>query len=351
MIAMPATPLALPIAPNGHPPLPRLTTIYRVLDLVDDPFARDPLAGAFAATSVHEAGRERLLRWIGEDAAAPAAASAAAREGRLAIVTGEPGTGKTRLLAEVTAALASDDAQQVAILPDDDALRTDAQILRGILSALGHAPSGRTGLELMREIGEALGSIRAENRRPGIIIDGADFSGSRLELTRNLLRAGASHGLWIVLFGQPDLRDRVTRRRSLRGLLDLALDLGPLDADDCRTLIEARIAPLRRTPERTLFTGEALEIVATWSGGNAGKLVHLAGECLVEAIARGRDMVDAAVAHLVARELTDQARAQARAETSPGSEPAIQTRIPLFAEDAPASSTTTSGRARRGGRR
>lgn len=340
MIALPATPLALPIAPDAHTPLPRLTTIYRVLGLADDPFARDPLAGAFAATSVHEAARDRLVRWIHETAVGP-----------LAIVTGEPGTGKTRLLAEVSAALATDDARQVAVLPDDDALRTDAQILRGVLSALGHAPSGRTGLALMREIGEALGAVRAANRQPGIIIDGADFSGSRLELTHNLLRAGAPHGLWIVLLGQPDLRDRITRRRSLRGLLDLALDLGPLDAADCRTLIEARIAPMRRTPERTLFTGEALEIVAAWSGGNAGKAIHLAGECLVEAIARGRDAVDATIAHLVARELTDQARTQARAAASPSSEPAIQTRIPLFPDDAPASFATTSGRARRGGRR
>jgi type II secretory pathway predicted ATPase ExeA len=342
MIAMPATSLALPIAPNGQAPLPRLTTIYRVLDLVDDPFARDPRAGAFAATSVHASARDDLLRWISDEPAATA--------GRLAIVTGEPGAGKTRLLAEVTAALATDDAQQVAILPDD-ALRTDAQILRGVLSALGHAPSGRTGLELMREIGEALGAIRAENRRPGIIIDGADFSGSRLELTRNLLREGAPHGLWIALFGQPDLRDRITRRRSLRGLLDLAIALGPLDVADCRTLVEARIAPMRRTPERALFTIEALEIVASWSGGNAAKLVHLAGECLVEAIARGRDEVDATIAHIVARELTDQARAQARAEASPTSAPAIQTRIPIFTEDALASSTTTTKRARGGGRR
>ena len=337
---MPAMSPARTAPTNGHAPLARLATIYRVLDLADDPFALDPAAGAFAPTTVHGTAHARLLDWItGRDAA-----------GRLAIVVGETGTGKTRLLAEVAAALADDPAHHVAILPDDDALRTDAQILRGILGALGHEPAGRTGLELMRGIADALAGIRDAGRAPGILIDGADFAGPRLELTRNLLRAGEPHGLRIVLFGLPDLRDRIQRRRSLRGLLDLTLELRPLDAADCRTLIESRVAPMRRGGQRALFTDNALETVTAWAAGTAAKLVHLAGECLVEAIARGRDEVDATIAHVVARELTDQARQQARAAAaSPIGEPAIQTKIPLFLDE-PAPAATSAGSGERGRR-
>jgi type II secretory pathway predicted ATPase ExeA len=327
-------------------PVPRLSTIYRALNLVDDPFAHDPRAGAFAATSVHATARTRLLAWIHD------ASPAAAQDGRLAVVTSEEGCGKTRLLGEITRDIATDPSVHVAVLPDDDDLRTDAQILRGILAALGHAPAGRTGLELMGEIQHALSAIRASGKRPGILIDGADFSGSRLELTRNLLRDAAESGLWVVLFGQPELRDRIARRRSLRGLLELTVELDSLSPADCRILLEGRIAAMQRDGEpRSLFDAGALGIVTGWSGGNAGKLVLLAGECLVEAIARGKDAVDERIAHQVARELTDQAREQARAEAaSPYAEPAIQTKIPLLLDDAPveASPATTPGRAKRG---
>jgi type II secretory pathway predicted ATPase ExeA len=208
----------------------------------------------------------------------------------------------------------------------------------------------------MGEVREALAAIRDAGRRPGILIDGADFSGSRLELTRNLLRDGGVSGLWIVLFGPKDLSDRIARRRSLRGLLDLTVPLDPLDAGDCRTLIEQRIAAMQANGgHRPLFDDDALAIATSWSGGNAAKLVHLAGECLVEAIARGQELVDERIAHQVARELTDQARAQARAEAaSPFAEPAIQTKIPLLLDDADmdaSSPATTTGRARRGRRR
>ncbi len=336
-------------------PVSRLSTIYRALDLTDDPFAHDPREGAFAATSVHESARTRLLAWIND------ASPADHQDGRLAVVTGDEGSGKTRLLTEIAHELASDPTVRIAVLPDDEALRTDAQILRGVLAAFGHPPAGRTGLELMTEIQDALAAIRESGRRPGILIDGADFSGSRLELTRNLLRDAAESGLWVVLFGQPDLSDRIARRRSLRGLLEMTVELEPLDTDDSRTLLAGRIAAMQAVAvavkdggRRSLFADDALDIVAGWAGGNARKLVLLAGECLVEVIARGKDVVDERIAHQVARELTDQAREQARAEVAaPYAEPAIQTKIPLFLEDGAdeASSTTTSGRSRREKRR
>ncbi|HVL22876.1 MAG TPA: ATP-binding protein [Thermomicrobiales bacterium] len=203
---MPATPLAFTSStPNGAAPVTRLATIYQALALADDPFARDPRAGAFAATSVHDAARTQLRAWIASDATGT--------DGRLGIVTGDPGTGRTRLLTELARELAADPAHHVAILPDDEAFRTDAQILRGILAAFGQTPTGRTGLELMREFDDTLAAIRSAGKRPGILIDGADFSGPRLELTRNLLRDGGASGLWVVLFGPPDLRDRIARRR------------------------------------------------------------------------------------------------------------------------------------------
>jgi len=345
MVTMPAASPAF-TSRNGSAPLSRLSTIFQALDLIDDPFPLDPRAGAFAPTSVHGPARAQLLTWAAGESSGP--------DGRLGIVVGEQGSGKTRLLIELAEALAAEPAHAIALLPDDEAYRTDAQILRGILAAFGQVPVGRTGLELMAEFREALAAIEASGKRPGLLIDGADFSGSRLELTRNLLRDAGGNGLWILLLGQPDLRDRIARRRSLRGLLELTVELGPLDTGDCRTLVDHRVDAMRRAGDhRPRFDDDAHAILAGWSHGNAGKVVHLAGECLVEAIARGAEIVDERIAHQVARELTDQARAQARAEAaSPLAEPAIQTKIPLFLDDhlevsSPATSSGRSGRGRR----
>lgn len=313
--------------------------IAEAFALTGDPFPLDSHGDIFVATSVHGPAREELRRWIAEMLEDPN------RNDRLAVVTGEEGSGKSHLLTVIAHEFASDARRRLVILPGSPGQRTDAQILRAILSALGADPIGRTGLELRREIQGALRAVDQQGIQPGLLVDGADFKGSHLELIRNLLRDTEGTGLWIVLFGTPDLQLRVSRRRSLLGLMGPAIPLGPLPVADLDMVLDERIDAMRtdRTPT-TLFPPGVRTTVHSWSEGNIAKLVGIAGACLLASAIQGNEAVTPEIARQVARDLTiDEANGVRPVSTSSQEGNVVQTQIPLLLDGPPPrlSSTTT----------
>lgn len=337
------------LAPEGSPaiggtikPMIRLAAIYRTLDLTGDPFALDPLSGTVAPLGTFEDGRAALLAWLQQRGESPS----------LGLITGSAGSGRTMLLAEVASGLTADPSITLHPVVLDDGKQTDVRLLRAIIHALGGEPAGRTGLELVNETRVLVAnSIRAGNR-PVIVLDDAELGGSRLEILRSLLTppedAPAGYELRIILTGERDLRDRLARRRTLAYQIGCTVDLAPLDGDEVAVLVRSRIEGMREGREPVAedasprFADDALAIVGEWSGGNPGAVIRLAGECLLEAIARGKRDVDAEIAHDVARELTDRARQVARAEAAaPYVLPAVQTKLALtLADDVPVISTS-----------
>lgn len=306
----------------------RLATIYRAVGLRGNPFTADPGSGPFVAIPAHARAMETLLPWLTGDTGSG-----------LGLVTGAVGSGRTRLMLHLGETLASRSGLAVAAVHGGEC-RTDAQLLRAIMVALGGEPTGRTGLELTNGIRALID--RNRERIPGrqtvILIDDATFTGTRLEIMRTLLTSRSAPG--IVLFGPPELRERIGRRRSLAGSLQHAVPLEAMDREAVSRFLDERIVPLRlegdtRSADRPdrpdrLFTDDAVTVVANWSGGNPGALVRIAGECVLEAIASSQTIVDRAVAHRVARELTDRARQEARlAAAAPFAEAAVQTRLLL----------------------
>jgi len=309
----------------------RLATIYRAVGLRGNPFTADPGSGPFVAIPTHAQAVETLLPWLTGDTGSG-----------LGLVTGAAGSGRSRLMLHLGETLAARSGVAVATV-HGGGCRTDAQLLRAIIVALGGEPTGRTGLELTNGIRAVID--RNRDRIPGrqtvILIDDATFTGSRMEIVRTLLTS--SSGPAIVLFGPPELRERIGRRRSLAGSLRDVVTLEPMDREAVSRFLDERIAPLRLeraspTADR-LFTEDAVTVVATWSRGNPGALVRIAGECVLEAIASSQTIVDHAVAHRVARELTDHARREARLAAAPSNEAAVQTRLLLDLD-------TASGEAR-----
>lgn len=327
------------LIPEPQPPGRRPPAIFQALGLSGDPLAPDPTAGAFAPTSVHAQARTELLAWIASLEQDPA------REDRLGVIAGEGGTGKTRLLTEIAGTLDGDGKHRLISLPDAGEQPAEAQMLRSIVTGLGATPTGRTGLDLIGEIGDALSAVQRNGAIPGLLIDGANFTGARLETIRNLLRTASGTGLWIVLFATPDLLVRTNRRRSLRGLMGPRIELGPLAGDDATLLINTRIASVQTGPDgESLIDPGARARMIRWADGNVGKLVHIAGEAVVETIAQGRNMVDDRIAHLVERELTGEDRGRARTvlSDSDGNRP-VQAAMPLFSDgDARRSSPATT---------
>lgn len=333
--------------PAGVPGV-RLAALYRTLGLRDDPLPLSSATGVAVADAA-------LVPAIAEQADALAAwmtaPEAGGSAGSLAIVTGAARSGRTTLLHAATrTAPAPQDVIRIADLAAHADALTDSRFLQEIVRAFGAEPVGRAGLDLVRQIRNLAAGA---DGHPILAIDGADLAGSRLDLLRALLTPldGTSGArLRIVVTGTPEFRDRVLRRVALADRLGLDLRIAALDETALAAFIGQRLAAVALDepdqvmegaaprPPRAAFTPEAVAIVQAWSGGIIGPAIELAGECLLEAIARGTQAVDRGIAHDVAREFTDRARDAARQrDASPFIAPAVQAQLALPFAGAPAS--------------
>lgn len=324
--------------PSG--PITDRPTALDAFGLTADPFPANPARGRFIATSVHEPARQQLLDWTNAMMRLPSQVD------RLGVVTGEEGAGKSALRIELERALDGNDRLHVVTLPDVPAHRTDAQLLKAILAAFGADPVGRTGLELRGEVREILRGLHRTGIQPGILIDDADFKGSQLELIRNLLRDAEGTGLWIALFGTPDLHDRIRRRRSLRGLLGTEISLGDLSRTDMERLLDKCLDAVRSgtTPD-ALFAPEAREALITWAEGNAAQLLRAARAVLATAAEGGQEAVSLDHARHAMRMLTIDDANEARAEVAAAAGQPVQTQMPLPEAQARGSSSATTQQA------
>ena len=296
------------------------------LGLAHNPFAG---TGTFVPLGAQQSALREIDRWISTVSSDPA------RPDRLAVLTGQPGLGKSRLLREI-AGTAPARVTMPVIDPGKGGL-TDAQLLRAIIDAFGGTATGRTGMDLRRDIRLALADLPT-GTAPGLLIDDADFTGSRLELIRNVLRDGADLGLWIVLAGQPDLADRLTRRRSFRAILGPVVTMEALDADASADLLRTRIESVS-SRRRSLVTPDALEMLVETAEGNPGRLLRIAELGLMAAARQGREELDRTSVQLAIQQMRALQDAGEGAIV-PGA--VVQAEMPLLAAGEPGGSSRTT---------
>jgi type II secretory pathway predicted ATPase ExeA len=307
----------------------RPASIYGTIGLREDPFPPDPLAGAYVALPDHERVFDALGSWL---------ATPDPGQSSLAVISGDSGTGKTRLFDRLAATLVDNDDRLLGIVPDDGSRRSDAQLLRSAISALGGAPTGRTGLELTTELRQILAGERRSGLPPVVLVDNAALTGSQLEILRNVLapiaQDDAPSRVQIVLFGTPELPDRIARRRSLAGFVRHADRLEPLDLATTETLLQSRLDAVRIEPAidaAALLSGAAIEIIWQTAGGNPGTALTLAHAAIREMIATGSERIGAGMAQTVVTAFANQVASAAQA-VSPAvtlREDVVQTRLTL----------------------
>lgn len=316
----------------------RPPTPFAALGLRDDPFPRDPLAGAYVPLPGQDAVLDDVRAWLGsDDANAPG----------LAVIAGESGSGKTRLLQQLVLAIADDD-RLIGVAPDDGLRRTDAHLLRTAIVALGGTPAGRTGLELTTELRAILDSHREDPLPPVLLIDNAALTGSQLEILRGVLTnpdlGAPPTRAQVVLAGPTALPDRIARRRSLADLTRRVGTMPPLDRDAARTLLNGRIGAVREPGSMEWDAGPlidepALGILFDASGGAPGILLALAHAALRETIATARRQVDVGTAWQITRATLD-----VDEPARPPADAAIQTRLLLPGVEADAGTVIASRR-------
>lgn len=275
---------------------------YRAFDLNREPFAAEPELAMMAPT-------------LGQTDALARSRQAALSRAGLALVTGEPGIGKTMVRLALVRDLRVEPSLLIAELTDPAAWRTDITFLRAVASAFGIAAPGRTTLELTTELQKALGALIEEDSWPLLIVDDAQrLTSSQVDLVRSLLGPDErTPRLSVLLFGTPEIEERINRRQALARRLAMRHTLNPLNVADAAGLLRFRLQVAGAGEESEIFTPEALAQLVERSGGNPRALVTLAAAAIDLAASTRQSSIDRETAQAALRRDTTGGSADAPA--------------------------------------
>jgi type II secretory pathway predicted ATPase ExeA len=263
---------------------------YRHFGLERDPFLDTADPHFYRTTPELARARDRLVGGVLESRG-------------LQIVVGEPGTGKTSLMAQTERELLGrDDVRLGKIL--DPSFATETEFLLGVARSFGLALPPRSPAALKNALKNYLYDAAVlDGLTIALLVDEAQNASDEIfEVLRLLLNYDVPQRklLNIVLFGQTELRQRIAGKRSLADRVDEWYELGALDPNEARALVTYRTARAGGTDPSSLFDDEVLDTIAGASGGTPRRLLTLAHATLREAAAFGRPRasktdVDAAV--------------------------------------------------------
>jgi len=146
----------------------------------------------------------------------------------------------------------------------------------------------------------------ADGRRVVLIIDEAqNLSTSLLEQVRLLtnLETASTKLLQIILIGQPELRDILSRNdmRQLNQRITARYHLDPMTRAEADKYIRHRLAVGKLPAD--LIRPAALSVIFDYSGGVPRLINSICERCLLGAYATNADTIDAALAHTAAGEV------------------------------------------------
>ena len=210
----------------------------------------------------------------------------------LQVVVGEPGTGKTSLMAQIERdLLGRDDVRVAKIL--DPSFATETEFLLGVARSFGLALPPRSPAALKNALKNFLYDAAVlDGLILVLLVDEAQNAGDNLfEVLRLLLNYDIPQRklLNVVLFGQSELRSRLELRANIADRVDEWFTLEPFDRNEARAVLAHRVSRAGiGTEMTTLFDDDAVDTVLAATGGTPRRLLTLAHATLREAAAYGR---------------------------------------------------------------
>jgi type II secretory pathway predicted ATPase ExeA len=254
-------------------------TLFTAFGLTREPFGPEPDAELFYPALGHEDALERLRLTVALGLG-------------LGIVTGETGYGKTTVRAALLDEIAHHPGLTIAVIDDPTACRTDVLFLRRIMAQIGLAGLGRTGLDLTTALLRDLAVRRAAGEHVLLAIDDAHgLASNQLDVLRTLIAAGSPAPLTVLLFGEPDLTEKVARKRNLAQRAAMTHALNPLNRRDTAGLIAHRLAVAGSATSREIITTEAVDEIHVATDGVPARIVALVAAAMDEAVAAGMETV------------------------------------------------------------
>ncbi len=256
-----------------------MTPYYRHFGLERDPFLDTADPYFYRTTPALARARDRLVGGVLESRG-------------LQVVVGDPGTGKTSLMAQMERELLGlDEVRLGKIL--DPSFATETEFLLGVARSFGLALPPRSPAALKNALKNYLYDAAVlDGLTIALLIDEAQNASDEIfEVLRLLLNYDVPQRklLNVVLFGQSELRGRLDGRRNLADRVDEWYQLGALDANEARALIAYRVGRAGGAADAgALFDEDALEAIAGAANGTPRRLLTLAHATLREAAAYGR---------------------------------------------------------------
>jgi MSHA biogenesis protein MshM len=245
------------------------------------PFRSTPDLGAYYPANAHEDALQLLRQAVVDDEP-------------LALLFGEPGTGKTLVAGQLLDRL-GDDVSRVFITNGHTQRRSD--LLQAILYDLGLPYEGRGEQELRLAVTDRLLSDFGSGKRTLVVIDEAHhLPADLLEEMRLLGNLETPHGRAVqtVLVAQPPILDTLQRPdlRALNQRLTAKAELGRLSHDESADYVLHHLRVAGARPE-ALIDDEALTLLARGSGGIPRVINQIAHLALTLTCDAGAGRVDA----------------------------------------------------------
>jgi type II secretory pathway predicted ATPase ExeA len=263
---------------------------YRHFALERDPFLDTADPHFYRTTPALARARDRLVAGVLESRG-------------LQVVVGDPGTGKTSLMAQVERELlARDDVRLGKIL--DPSFSSETEFLLGVARSFGLALPPRSPAALKNALKNFLYDAAVlDGLTLALLIDEAQNARDEIfEVMRLLLNYDIPQRklLNIILFGQSELRERIAARRNLADRVDGWITLDPFDPNEARALLSFRIARAGSSVDLAAVLDEdAVDAIVRASAGTPRRLLTLAHATLRDAALNGRPratLVDAEAA-------------------------------------------------------
>jgi general secretion pathway protein A len=212
----------------------------------------------------------------------------------LTVVLGAPGTGKTSLSTHVEQTLLRNERVVVGKILDPS-FANDVEFLHGIGRVYGLSFPPRSSAALKNALKNFFFDVVVlEEKTLVLIVDEAqNLTDDALETLRLLLNFQIPEKklLNVLLFGQPELEEKIVRHGNLVDRVDTFVRVDALDRAASFAVIEHRLVRAGRPIDARIFAPDAIDALIDSASGLPRRIANIARGAMIEAADRHSETV------------------------------------------------------------